>query len=263
MNLINLQCPAEEWYLARIYTNIGKDDISTETFKEAYKKKFTTPVYFITIIFSLMILLSILSSKVSFISKHNSRLLVLIGLLLIVGIVWMFREFREYKKEVSDLINHPSLDNEVTLYSVTKEAILINYFNNEEYKFILPYENIQFVSVKEMTIEPIWNEQKNTKESIEESLKKEFEQVKEEIPDFPYDELLKHEDKHSVNIKTKQGGNILLPIPPTWERSGLADKFIKFLQDEIVDVFLNGGKKEDLDLVDSFFPKFYQNDTRK
>lgn len=250
MSMINLQCPVDEWYLARIYLKLAQDieEKDLVLLKNENQKKISLPIYFLTGTFLLMIFIAVLSNNIETINKYNSHLLIIFILSFATGITWLYREFKGFKTE--SLVNHPEPDKEVTLYSITKEGILINYFNADQYTLFLPFEGIQYVAVRKMAMEPL-TEEGLGKKDIEKMLNKKFKEVQKIIPDFRFEKRIEHDDIYSISIKTKENDNIILPIPPTWETSKLSDKFIGFIRKEVEEGFTDD-EKENRSLLDRF-----------
>src|SRR5690625_3244030 len=229
MNLINLQCPIKEWYLARIYSNIADVGGGIDSIKERYKSMYMKPVYFLIGIFVSIIFFSVLSSNFSFINKIRGIVIFLILIGLVWGVVWLRRDYQKYREKIENLVVHPSSD-EITLYSITNDGIFINYYNIENHGFFILWDNIKSIRVVNMELEPIYKDNKLQVEKMEEKLEIEFDKAKKMVADFNYEKKIRYDDKYSLRVETKQSEVVFLPIPPSWEESNLSDKFIKFVR---------------------------------
>lgn len=250
MSAINLQCKIDEWYLARIYSNL---DSVTDGFRglvDKYRVIYLKPLRYLLGIFLSVVLLSVLSNIFLF-PKTLNNLLVFVTLLgIVITVMWTRRSYSQFKDKVNNLVNHPDTE-EVNLYTITNDGILINYFNIEDYNFFIKWEHIKRIYVVEMGLEPIYKNGVLQVEEMKEELEREFSEAKELLSNFDYKESIKQKDMYSLKLKTIHSEDILLPLPPSWEDVGVTDKFVNFVRKEVEGEF-TVEEKENVDLLERF-----------
>lgn len=219
----------KDWYLARIYSNIEKVGGGSQAIRTKYRYMIMKPVYFLIGLFSSVVVFSLLANAISFIGKISSFLSVIIFLGIIYGFYWLKRDYEKYKEKIKNIVNHPK-DEKVVLYGVSNDGVLINFYNLEEHHFFIRFNDIKDVRVVKMELEPIYKDNVIQLEEMEKYLKTEFSKVKKMVPDFDYEEKIKHDDKFSVRIETKQQEVVYLPLPPSWKQIKLDDIFVETLQ---------------------------------
>lgn len=169
---------------------------------------------------------------------------------IVITVMWTRRSYSQFKDKVNNLVNHPDTE-EVNLYTITNDGILINYFNIEDYNFFIKWEHIKRIYVVEMGLEPIYKNGVLQVEEMKEELEREFSEAKELLSNFDYKESIKQKDMYSLKLKTIHSEDILLPLPPSWEDVGVTDKFVNFVRKEVEGEF-TVEEKENVDLLERF-----------
>lgn len=250
--MLNLQCTKKEWYLAKSYSNLDRIGNGLSELKQKYKHLYMKPVYLIGGLLGLTVVLAISSNIFSFIDKASGVFVFLIFLGLIVGAIWLRHDYNEYKNKLNDILKPPEND-DVILYTLSNDGIMINFYNVLDHQYIIHWEDISNVRVVNMSIEPIYKEGELQLEEMQEKLNQKFEEAKSVVADFDYEAKLTHDDMYSLRIMTKNSVVVLLPIPPSWENNEtqIADKFIKFIEKEVNGDF-TAEEKQTQSIVDRF-----------
>lgn len=255
MEKIRLQCPVDEWYLTRIYSEIGYADSKINELQKQRLKRLIKPT--LMILFSFMVngILSLFDHDIGLGGKVGFFIGFLLTVTMIIGVVWFFKELKGYGKFTSTFLKHPERNKEIDLYEISKDGMKANFYNVDEYKYYFKWEDVNWGEVEEMQIRKRYTDNRLDKGKMLARLRAGFKEVREVIPDFPYEERLVHPDKRSLVFSMKNGRYNILPIPPTWDESGLADELIGFVQKRLGDDFLE--EQENIDLLEVFFPNFY------
>lgn len=251
--ILKLQCTKKNWYLARIYSNLEKVALGLETIKLGFRHLYMNSVYFILGVIASMIVLSLLSSFLSFPDRVNTFLFILIIVALVYGFVWFRRDYAKYKEKIESLLQPP--DEEVlTLYMLSDDGLYMNYYNiPQHHHYFIRWEDMKAVRIVNMALEPIYKNGKLQLEEMQERLERAFEEVKSLVPDFDYKPNVSHKDMFSLRIETKQSDIIYLPIPPEWEHEfNIADRLFAFIEKEIKGDFTEEEKRKK-GVVERFF----------
>lgn len=253
---MDLSCSIDEWYFSRIYMQIGQaksvaKDMQREKLKELIKPGL------------LLLVVILLNAVISNINLHMEEpietvIRVLVVLTIPGMIIWIFKKIKQYQKYKKMFLNAPNKNDTLLLYRVKDDGIVINYYNVAEYLHSFKWEDIQYAEVKETEYERIYTESKNGRRRLntgqmQKGVSKDFAEVRERLPAFPYQEKIHHDDKRSISLGMKNSRVNVLPLPKSWEENGMADAFIRIIQEKIGDSFFEEG--ESWDLLEKLFPR--------
>src|SRR5699024_2184515 len=157
--------------------------------------------------------------------------------------IWILQKIKSHQRYKKTFLNPPDKDDTLLLYRVKDDGIVINFYNVAEYLHSFKWEDIEYAEVKETEFQRIYTERKNGGRRLhtgqmKKGVSRAFAEVKERLPAFPYQEKIRHEDKRSISLMMKNSRLNVLPLPESWEANGMADEFIRIIQEEIGDSFL-------------------------